>query len=168
MLIALGLAACGSTTPSSAPTGASTPAPTGASTPAPSGAASIRTGAVQPVTFEELKTAVEAYYAAHPEADGYIGPDELFELPKAVRDHDLTLCQLGNTTSGTDPATIQSKRILGCLPLIYGFYVFGRSHSSADLVDLARKTYAYAVTNITGPSDTRAALNSTLANWGVP
>lgn len=160
MLLALVLAACGSTTPSSAPTAAGTPA-------APS-AASIRSGTVQPITFDALKAAVDAYYAAHPEADGYVGPDELFQLPKAVRDHDLTLCQLGNTTTGSDPATIQSKRILGCLPLIYGFYIFGQSHASADLVDLARKTYAYAVTNITGPSNTRTALDSTLANWGVP
>jgi hypothetical protein len=132
------------------------------------GPVSIRTSTIQPVTFDQLKTAIDAYYTAHPEADAYFGPDGLFQLPSAVRDHDLTLCQEGSSTSGTDAPSLQSDRIIGCLPLIYGFYVFGQSHASMDLIDLSQKTYAYAVTNISGPADTRSSLDSMLTTWRVP
>jgi hypothetical protein len=78
----------------------------------------------------------------------------------------LAVCRSGGPEK--DAAALESAKIAGCAPLVFFFYSYGRRRSVPESVDVARKVYWYAVTNVRGPFDARATLDGLLRSWGIP
>jgi hypothetical protein len=155
---ALALSGCGGGTSTTVPTASVAPPP--ASTTA---APPLLTSPAQTVTFEQVKQAIDGLYSSHPGLTGYVVRDVGYNA--LTRDKVLEVCRSGG--SETDPASLESVRVAGCAPLIFYYYSYGQQRSVPESIDLARKLYWYAATNINGPFDARRSLASLLQSWGL-
>ena len=118
----------------------------------------------QKVTFPDVTAAIDELYRAHPGIGSFIVQDVAYN--QTTRDKVLDVCHRGGAAS--DPASLESLRLAGCAPLIFFFYEYGRQSSVPTAIDVARKLYWYAATNVSGPFDSRASLSGLLRSWGVP
>ena len=83
-----------------------------------------------------------------------------------TRDKVLAVCRRGGAEK--DAASNESVRVAGCAPLVFFFYEYGRQKSVPAAIDVARKLYWYAATDIHGPFDAKASLAGLLRTWGIP
>jgi hypothetical protein len=155
LLAALATAGCGGGASATAET---TPTTTAAAAP------SVAHSAVQDVTFGELNTAIRLLYRHRPAIRTFTVRN--VEYTPATRDRVLAVCRRGGIE--TDPAERESVRLAGCAPLIFFFYNYGARRSAPDALDVARKVYWYAVSDVDGPYDARQALTNLLRSWGIP
>jgi hypothetical protein len=116
------------------------------------------------VTFTELRQSIDRLYIHHPGIRSFAVRD--VEYTPRTRDKVLRVCHEGGPES--DPAALESAKIAGCAPLIFFFYSYGRQSSVAESIEVARKVYWFAVSNVRGPFDPMQALATLLQGWGVP
>jgi len=115
------------------------------------------------VSAAQLQQNIDALYAQHPAVSSFVSQSVSYtpqSLAIVVRK-----CTQPGTQSG---AEAQSSRLMACAPLIYFFYTFGQQGSVSEAIELADEFYSFAVTDVKGPIDPRAALDKLLSSWGIP
>jgi hypothetical protein len=139
----------------------------GSGSPAPdttvSSGPSVITSPRQDVTFAALTGAIEQLYQHQPTIRTFIAQD--VEYTPTTRDKVLTVCRIGGPE--TNQAALESAKIVACAPLVFFFYEYGRQKSDPESLDVARKVYWYAATNIHGPFSAKKALTTLLQSWGI-
>jgi hypothetical protein len=124
---------------------------------------SILGGDVQPVSFAQVRSAVDALYRSDHGMSTFTVRSVAYT--PATRDTVLAVCRRGGASSTA--RELESSRVAACAPLIFFYYRYGRHASSPDAIDLARKLYWYAATNVKGPFDAKRSLAALLSGWGV-
>jgi hypothetical protein len=124
---------------------------------------SVLTSKREPVSFDQVNTAIERLYRRRPGIRTYVVRD--VEYSRATRDKVLEICHRGGLE--LNRAALESSRIAGCAPLIFFFYNYARAKGAPESLALARKLYWYAVENIRGPFDARATVDALLRTWAV-
>ncbi len=135
------LAACGSTT---------TPA-----------AAGILDSAVQTVTLDQIKQAIDDLYTGHPDINSFIVQSVTYN--PTTRDKVLKICSEGSLAANDQERDAQ--KVLACAPLIFFFNYYGQQKSVPESIDIARQLYWYA---LAGKSDdSKKVLTDLLTSWGI-
>ena len=155
LIVALALAACGSSTSSGS--GAKSP---GAALAKP---ATILSGPIEPTTFAQARAAMVAVYQSHPAIKEFSVKD--VEYTSVTRNKVLGVCHKGGAEKSA--SSLESARVLACAPLIYYLYEYGRKAQATDAVDAARKLYWYAVVSNRRPFQAAPGLSRLLVSWGV-
>ena len=120
-------------------------------------------GKSEQVSFGQVQHAVDGLYRSHPAVGKYVVRSVTYS--PASRDQVLAVCRRGGASSTRQE--LESSRVAACAPLIFFYYRYGRASAVPDSVDVARKLYWYAVTNVRGPFDARKSLDTLLSGWGV-
>jgi hypothetical protein len=115
------------------------------------------------VSATELQQNIDALYAQYPAILSFVSQSVSY-TPQSVAVV-LRKCTQPGAQSG---AEAQSGRLMACAPLIYFFYSFGQQRAVPDATQLADELYSFAVTDVKGPIDPRAALHGLLSSWGIP
>lgn len=124
---------------------------------------------VEPVSFRQVRQAVEGLYAHHPGIRSFQAQD--VEYTTRTRDRVLSVCRRGGAAA--TPAALESSRVTACAPLIFFFYTYGTGSSAArhspvpEAIAVARELYWYVAGQIHGPFDAQAAVVTVLRAWGI-
>ena len=140
-LLAMILAACGSTT-----------APT---------AAGILDGEAQTTTFAQVKQAVDDVYSRYPGINSFVVQSVTY-TPE-TRDKVLTVCRDGSLAATEQER--ERQKVLACAPMIFFFYYYGQQTSVPESVDVARQLYWYALADKS--DDSKKVLTDLLRSWGI-
>jgi hypothetical protein len=123
----------------------------------------ILSGDPQNVSFSTVRHAVDNVYAQEPGVGSFTVRS--VDYTPAARDQVLAVCRRGGAS--TTAQERETSRVSACAPLIFFYYEYGRRKAAPLSLDLARKLYWYAASNITGPFEARGALTALLSGWGV-
>ncbi len=130
----------------------------GTSTPTASG---ILNGAVQAVTLDQIKQAIDDLYTRHPDINSFIVQSVTYN--STTRDKVLKICSEGGLAANEQERDAQ--KVMACAPLIFFFNYYGQQKSVPESIDLARQLYWYAVTGKS--DDSKKVLTDLLTSWGI-
>jgi hypothetical protein len=130
----------------------------GASTPAAGG---ILDSAVQAVTLDQIKQAIDDLYTRHPDINSFVVQSVTYN--PQTRDKVLKICSEGGLVASEQER--EAQQVLACAPLIFFFNYYGQQKSAPESIDLARQLYGYA---LAGKSeDSQKVLTELLRSWGI-
>ncbi len=130
----------------------------GTSTPAASG---ILDGAVQAVTLDQIKQAIDDLYTRHPDINSFVVQAVTYN--PTTRDKVLKICSEGGLVDTAQELEVQ--KVMACAPLIFFFNYYGQQKSVPEAVDVARQLYWYAIADKS--DDSKKALTDLLRSWGI-
>jgi hypothetical protein len=114
-------------------------------------------GDIEKTSFRDVRQGIDELYRDHPEIRSFVARDVRYT--PATRDKVMQVCSDG--APQTNPRERESSRILGCAPLIFFFYRYGRDSGVPQAVELARQLYWYAAA-IKRPYDAEPVLSTLL------
>jgi len=141
------------------------PKPTATSTKeaTPVQAKSVLEQPVTPVTIDTLKSEVDSFFQAHPEASTWKYTNGSV-VSKTVLDRFLNLCQNGDSSSAGQANLIRSDRVAGCTGLVSLFDDLYIQHGQEELFGIATKARSYIIGAY--PAD-QARIDANLSALGI-
>ena len=130
----------------------------GTSTPAASG---ILDGAVQTVTLDQIKQAIDDLYTRHPDINSFVVQSVTYN--PQTRDKVLKICSEGGLVD--TPQELEAQKVMACAPLIFFFNYYGQQKSVPESISLARQLYWYALADKS--DDSKKVLTDLLRSWGI-
>ncbi len=124
---------------------------------------SILNAEFKPTTEAEVKSAIDAAYAAHPEADGFSYKGSTF--PRQYIDNNWQNCQKGLPGDAGVPKLLAEDRVVGCSNDVAALFDFYKQTGDELFYQAALSVYRNAWTEL--PQDKRTEIRRNLYSLGV-
>ena len=113
----------------------------------------------QPLTANEVTSAIDKLYHDHPEAENFQG------FPRSYADNNWQICQFGDPADAGKPESLVEDKVTSCFTLLQELMGFYARTGSEDYYILAVKIYSFALGEI--PANRHQELNNLLKSAGL-